>query len=92
MRRNEHVVWRAPHRGGDGSMCSRKADRARNVAIGNQLAEFELRNQIPDAHLQRRAIESEREIETLQPAREIGAQLAICLAKYRVSVRRGEWF
>lgn len=84
MRGNQEIERRAAHRRGYRAVRTRMAKDARDVTIGDDLAALRLRDEAPDGALKRRAVQRERQVEALQPAREIGGDLRGGLAKKRV--------
>jgi hypothetical protein len=75
MRGNEQIHGRCSHRRRHAPMRERLADRARDVRIGNELAERKRCDGTPDAPLKLGSAKREWQIEAPQLPGEIGAHL-----------------
>src|SRR6266700_2463084 len=74
----------APGRGPCGARAARESGAARELAVGDGLAETDSRDRLPHGALKRRAFGCERGFEALELAAEVFGQLALRLAQRRV--------
>src|SRR5439155_25312027 len=75
----------APGRGARGARAARVSGAARELAVGDGLAETDSRDSLPHVLLKRRAFGCERGLEALALAAEVFGQLAFRLAQRRVA-------
>src|SRR3989442_15774819 len=83
--RNDDADRIAPGRGARGAGAARASGAARELAVGDGLAETDSRDRLPHVLLKRRAFGRERGFEALALAAEVFGQLAFRLAQRRVA-------
>src|SRR5207248_2428517 len=83
--RNDDADRIAPGRGARGARAARASGAARELAVGDGLAEADRGDRLPHGQLKRRAFRCERGFEALALAAEVFGELLFRLAKRRVA-------
>ena len=85
MARNDDADRIAPGRGARGARAARASGAARELAVGDGLAEADRGDRLPHGQLKRRAFGREREFEALALAAEVFGELLFRLAQRRMA-------
>src|SRR6266568_805920 len=82
---NDNADRIAPGRGARGARAARKPGAARELGVGDGVAESDRRDRLPHGLLKRRAVGRERRLEALALAAEVFGELLFRLAQRRVA-------